>query len=81
MAVVVRNGMIGGVAAVVIALPAYAEPMPSKEIEILPQDKVQRIKQECARQWGDDFDMRVYCEDKQYKALKLLIERGSEQSR
>ena len=62
----------------VIALPADAEPMSRQEIEALPQDKVQRIKQECAREWGDNFRMRVYCEDKQHKALKVLIERGSE---
>jgi hypothetical protein len=29
------------------------------------------------QKWGDDFDMRIFCEDKQYKALKFLLERNS----
>ena len=59
---------------------ASAESMPASEIAKLPQDKVKSIKQTCAAKWGDDFDMRIYCEDKQYKALKVLITRGSEDS-
>ena len=47
------------------------------EIARLPQDKVVAIKQQCLTKCGDDFRMRVYCEDRQYDALKALIVRGS----
>jgi hypothetical protein len=49
--------------------------MTKQEIAQLPQDKVAAIKNHCARKWGDNFDMRLYCEDEQYKALKTLIDR------
>ena len=50
--------------------------MPKSEIAQLPQDKVQAIKDTCKGKWADDFDMRLYCEDKQYRALQALIERN-----
>ena len=50
--------------------------MPKSEIAKLPQDKVQAIKDNCKQDWGDNFDMRLYCEDKQYHALQALIERN-----
>jgi hypothetical protein len=55
---------------------AYAE-MTAADIAALPQDKVRAIKASCAQQWNDNFRMREFCEDKQYEALKRLIERGS----
>lgn len=48
------------------------------KIAKLPPDKVAIIRRHCADQWPDQFDMRLYCEDKQYDALRTLIERGSE---
>jgi hypothetical protein len=54
--------------------------MPIAEIAKLPRDKVDAIKRACARLYEDDqnYELRIVCEDGQYKALKLLIERGSE---
>lgn len=60
------------------ASPASAgDNMSKAEIARLPQDKVQVIKEACAREWDDDFRMRIYCEDRQYRALQALIERNS----
>ena len=59
------------------ALPSAAEGMSKAEIATLPQDKVRSIKEECERKWANDFRMRVYCEDKQYKALKFYLDRNS----
>ena len=53
------------------------ERLSPQEINELPQDKVAVIKQHCATEWPVDFEMRVYCEDQQYVALKNLVERGS----
>jgi hypothetical protein len=50
-----------------------------EELARLPQDKVQIIRQHCAKHWPDDFEMREYCENNQYKALTHLIERSGEQ--
>lgn len=64
-------------ALVIVATPLSANAELSKdEIAKFPQDRVEAIRQLCARQWGHDYDMRVFCEDKQYRALKALIERG-----
>ncbi|KWV51979.1 hypothetical protein AS156_11190 [Bradyrhizobium macuxiense] len=46
------------------------------EIAKLPQDAVAAIKQDCADKWGNNFEMRIYCEDKQYEALQHVIARG-----
>jgi hypothetical protein len=51
--------------------------MTKDEIDLLPQDSVVAIRKDCEREWGNDFRMRAYCEDNQYKALKALIDRGS----
>ncbi|VIO80095.1 hypothetical protein [Bradyrhizobium ivorense] len=47
------------------------------EIASLPQDQVAIAKRGCAAQWPNDFEMRLYCEDKQIAAMKKLIDRGS----
>lgn len=47
------------------------------EIAALPQDQVAIAKRGCAAQWPNDFNMRLYCEDKQFAAMKTLIDRGS----
>jgi hypothetical protein len=54
--------------------------MPTAEIDKLPRDKVDAIKRACARLYEErpNYESRIVCEDGQYKALKLLIERGSE---
>jgi hypothetical protein len=44
---------------------------------LLPEDKVAIIRQQCADEWPTDFNMRLYCENKQMKALRELIERGA----
>jgi hypothetical protein len=49
--------------------------MTKDEINALPSDKVATVKADCAKKWGGDFSMRLYCEDKQYEALKQLLER------
>jgi hypothetical protein len=69
--------LIGGVLVLIINAPAFAEGMSKEEVAKLPQDKVQIIKQACQAKWESDFSMRIYCEDKQYKALKFLLERDS----
>jgi hypothetical protein len=59
-----------------LSVPAFAFwAMTTQEIAKLPQDKVQAIKIYCERRWGTNFEMRAYCEDNQYEALKTLIER------
>jgi hypothetical protein len=63
-----------------LMFPAIAcsnDAMTKEEIAQLPRDKVGVIKQTCEHKWGDNFQMRIFCEDQQYKALKLLIERNS----
>jgi hypothetical protein len=74
-----RGIMIGVVVLAILfmfAAVAHAGSAMSKdEILKLPQDKVAVIKAQCAAKWGNDFDMRIYCEDNQYKALRTLIER------
>ncbi|KWV49833.1 hypothetical protein AS156_14980 [Bradyrhizobium macuxiense] len=67
------------IAALVVAgtVSASAGEMSSDDIAKLPQDKVAAIKQYCANEWPDNYAMRVYCEDRQYGALKELIDRGS----
>jgi len=52
--------------------------MSQAEIAGLPREQVQAVKELCAKKWGNNFEMRVYCEDQQYKALKTLVGRGSE---
>jgi hypothetical protein len=55
---------------------AHAEPpMTKQQIDALPQDKVAAIKAGCETKWHNDFEMRIYCEDKQYKALTQLLQR------
>jgi hypothetical protein len=49
--------------------------MSKDEIAKLPPDKVAAAKRHCANIYPDNFDMRLYCEDKQFKALQVLIER------
>jgi hypothetical protein len=49
----------------------------SADIAALPQDKVVIIKQHCASRYPENFEMRVFCEDQQFSALKQLIQRGS----
>jgi hypothetical protein len=63
-----------------IAAPcfAYDGKFTPQQIAALPQDKVQVIKQACERQWHDDFEMRLFCEDKQYSALQAIIARNAD---
>jgi hypothetical protein len=56
---------------------ASADDYSAADIAKLPQDKVVAIRRECAKDWGDNFRMREYCEDRQYEALQTLIDRGS----
>jgi hypothetical protein len=73
-----KSVLLAVTAVVVLVTHASAGPRFSKEeISALPQDKVQAIIQYCQREWGDNFNMRIYCEDNQYQALKNLIDRGS----
>ena len=54
------------------------ERLSSQEIAALPQDKVAIIQKTCAMTaFGFGYEERVDCEDKQYAALKKLIDRGS----
>jgi hypothetical protein len=54
-----------------IAAHAHAE----EATDIWSSDVGQRIAQKCATEWPDDFDMRVYCENKQRAALVELQRR------
>jgi hypothetical protein len=63
------------VLAILIASVKAEMPLASSEIAKLPQDRVVAIRKFCERRWGDNFEMRIYCEDEQYKALQTLIER------
>lgn len=58
--------------------PGLARNMSASEIAKLPHDKVSSIRRHCTEKWGHQYDMRIYCEDQQYKALQTLIDRGSE---
>jgi hypothetical protein len=75
-----RGIMLGVVVLAVLFMLALVNahasaPMSKAEIAKLPQDKVAIIKQHCARKWESNFDMRLFCEDNQYQALKTLLER------
>jgi len=52
--------------------------MSRDEVARLPQDKVQAVRRDCARTWGDDFSMRIYCENKGFRALKVYVERNGQ---
>jgi hypothetical protein len=65
--------------AIAIALAGQAHAMErlnKEQIDRLPQDKVLIIKKECASHWGDNFEMRLYCEDKQFVALQQYLQRN-----
>jgi len=38
-------------------------------------DAAAMIRSHCAQEWPDDFKMRKYCEDQQYKGLRALRKR------
>jgi hypothetical protein len=63
-----------------LALTASAfarDPMTKEEISNLPQDKVTAVNQYCTKLYPDgEFVMRLYCEDKEYKALQILLTRS-----
>jgi hypothetical protein len=65
------------VATMLVATVATSGEFTAAEIARLPQDQVEAAKRECAREWPNDFEMRLYCENKQFRALRELIERGS----
>jgi hypothetical protein len=67
------------IAALLIAMlvPAKATSMSKEEIAQLPQDRVNAIRQYCAQRWANEYSMRIWCEDKEYQALKALLARGS----
>jgi hypothetical protein len=62
--------------AAIAASASATSSMSKEEIVKLPQERVEAIRQLCARRWGHNYEMRVYCEDEQYRALKTLMERG-----
>jgi hypothetical protein len=67
--------VLSAAAIAALSLPAVATDYMSKaEITKLPQDKVEVIKQECARRWPNSFDMRRTCQ--QFEALKVYVERN-----
>lgn len=52
--------------------------MTKQEIAQLPQDQVQKIKNFCAQLFNDgNFETRIFCEDQQYKALRILMTRDN----
>lgn len=59
------------------AAPAAAANYTASDIAKLPQDMVVAARRDCASRWGGNFDMRIWCEDKQFDALQRLINRGS----
>lgn len=54
-----------------------SEQFNANDIARLPQSAVTDIKQYCAARWSSNYEMREYCENEQYAALKRMIERGS----
>ena len=60
-----------------VASAGWSGDLTAAEIACLPQDEVETAKRECVREWPNDFHMRLHCEDKQFKALRALVERGS----
>ncbi|MBO4221974.1 hypothetical protein [Bradyrhizobium neotropicale] len=70
-------GLITAVALLAMPCSASASEFSAAEIAKLPQEKVAAVKRDCASTWQDDFRMRLYCEDKQFKAMQQLIDRGS----
>jgi hypothetical protein len=73
----ITKALMVAAAVLTFASAAQAERMTKSEIDLLPQESVLAIRKDCEREWGNDFRMRAYCEDQQYKALKMLIDRGS----
>jgi hypothetical protein len=70
-----RTIALAAAAIAALTLPAVATDYMSKaEIAKLLQDKVEVIKQECARRWPNNFDMRLTC--RQFEALKVYVERN-----
>jgi hypothetical protein len=59
------------------AAPAVAANYTASDIAKLPQDMVAAARRDCASRWDSNFDMRIYCENKQFDALQRLIDRGS----
>jgi hypothetical protein len=57
--------------------PAVAANYTASDIAKLPQDMVGAARKHCESLWGSNFDMRIYCENKQFDALQRLIDRGS----
>ncbi|MGY8683362.1 hypothetical protein Q2941_37130 [Bradyrhizobium sp. UFLA05-153] len=72
-----KRSLLAIVALAMLLTTASAGDFRAADIAKLPQDKVATIKADCAREWGDNFRMREYRENRQYEALQHLIDRGS----
>ena len=59
------------------ALAASCSEITPADVASFPPNDVAAIRAQCASEWKTDFDMRLYCENKHYRALKALIARGS----
>lgn len=78
----IRKILIASTLALLATSSAFARDseFSKEQIARLPQEKVQIIRQHCAKDWPDDFHMRLVCEDEQYTALMLLIARSGEEA-
>jgi hypothetical protein len=56
-------------ATLALAATAHADP--------LPTDVMNNIRRLCAAEWQNDYDMRLFCENKQVEAARKLQDRGS----
>ncbi|GLR88459.1 hypothetical protein GCM10007857_51710 [Bradyrhizobium iriomotense] len=72
-----RRSLLAAAALALLISTASAGDFRAADIAKLPQDKVAVIKANCAKEWGDNFRLREYCEDLKYEALQNLISRGS----
>jgi hypothetical protein len=50
----------------------------SKEQIAKYREGMHSARRHCAKEWPDDFHMRLWCEDTQLKALEELIRRDAE---
>jgi hypothetical protein len=75
MAMITRAFILAGILMIpsVAAFPHGA--MSKEEISQLPPEQVKIVKQHCLADWPNGFEMRLFCEDQQYKALQSLIDR------
>jgi hypothetical protein len=69
------------IATIAFAAVAFAYPgdLTKEEIARLPQDRVAAIQKMCERRYQGEsnYSSQVVCENREYRALKELIQRGS----